>query len=44
MLVFARCGSIVVSKIYRSVTFPESCVVWGLIVMVMVYSHIWSSL
>lgn len=38
MLIFAGCGSVVVNKIYGSVTFPGICVVWGLIVMVMIYS------
>ncbi|EXB89394.1 putative aquaporin NIP-type [Morus notabilis] len=37
-VVFAGCGSVVVNKIYGSVTFPGICVVWGLIVMVMIYS------
>ncbi|XP_052203963.1 probable aquaporin NIP-type [Diospyros lotus] len=37
-LVFAGCGSVAVDKIYGSVTFPGICVVWGLIIMVMVYS------
>ncbi|KAI3433165.1 uncharacterized protein J3R85_007046 [Psidium guajava] len=35
---FAGCGSVAVNKIYGSVSFPGICVVWGLIVMVMVYS------
>ncbi|XP_050234200.1 probable aquaporin NIP-type [Mercurialis annua] len=38
MVIFAGCGSVVVNKIYGSVTFPGICVVWGLIVMVMIYS------
>lgn len=38
MLIFAGCGSVVVNKIYGSVTFPGICVVWGLIVMVLIYS------
>ncbi|CAL5419343.1 unnamed protein product [Camellia sinensis] len=37
-LVFAGCSAVVVNKIYGSVTFPGVCVVWGLIIMVMVYS------
>ncbi|KAA8530644.1 hypothetical protein F0562_005422 [Nyssa sinensis] len=37
-IIFAGCGSVVVNKIYGSVTFPGICVTWGLIVMVMVYS------
>ncbi|XVF43636.1 hypothetical protein PTKIN_Ptkin02bG0056200 [Pterospermum kingtungense] len=38
-IIFAGCGSVVVNKLYDgSVTFPGVCVVWGLIVMVMVYS------
>ncbi|XP_011038657.1 PREDICTED: probable aquaporin NIP-type [Populus euphratica] len=37
-LIFMGCGSVVVNQIYGSVTFPGVCVVWGLIVMVMVYS------
>ncbi|GLT61098.1 hypothetical protein SLA2020_338270 [Shorea laevis] len=37
-LIFAGCGSVVVNKIYGSVSFPGICVVWGLIVMVMIYS------
>ncbi|KAK6913563.1 Major intrinsic protein, partial [Dillenia turbinata] len=37
-IIFAGCGSVAVNKIYGSVTFPGICVVWGLIVMVMVYS------
>ncbi|XP_050259628.1 probable aquaporin NIP-type [Quercus robur] len=37
-VIFAGCGSIVVNKIYGSVTFPGICVTWGLIVMVMIYS------
>lgn len=37
-LVFAGCGSVAVNKIYGSVSFPGICMVWGLIVMVMVYS------
>ncbi|KAJ6890984.1 hypothetical protein NC651_024482 [Populus alba x Populus x berolinensis] len=37
-LIFMGCGSVVVNHMYGSVTFPGVCVVWGLIVMVMVYS------
>ncbi|KAB1205704.1 putative aquaporin NIP-type [Morella rubra] len=37
-LIFMGCGSVAVNKIYGSVSFPGICVVWGLIVMVMVYS------
>lgn len=38
-IIFAGCGSVVVNKLYDgTVTFPGICVVWGLIVMVMVYS------
>ncbi|KAJ6721255.1 AQUAPORIN NIP2-1 [Salix viminalis] len=37
-VIFTGCGSVVVDKMYGSVTFPGICVVWGLIVMVMVYS------
>ncbi|XP_041015332.1 probable aquaporin NIP-type [Juglans microcarpa x Juglans regia] len=37
-LIFAGCGSVAVNKIYGSVSFPGICIVWGLIVMVMVYS------
>ncbi|KAL9453387.1 hypothetical protein AB3S75_009066 [Citrus x aurantiifolia] len=37
-LIFTGCGSVAVNKIYGSVTFPGICVVWGLIVMVMIYS------
>ncbi|KAK3421554.1 hypothetical protein EUGRSUZ_G02188 [Eucalyptus grandis] len=37
-VIFAGCGSVAVNKIYGSVTFPGICVVWGLIVMVMIYS------
>ncbi|KAL0000195.1 hypothetical protein SO802_019797 [Lithocarpus litseifolius] len=38
LLIFAGCGSVVVNKIYGSVTFPGICVVWGLVVMVLIYS------
>lgn len=37
-VIFAGCGSVAVNKIYGSVSFPGICVVWGLIVMVMIYS------
>ncbi|KAL0549154.1 hypothetical protein IC582_013635 [Cucumis melo] len=37
-VIFSGCGAVAVNKIYGSVTFPGICVVWGLIVMVMVYS------
>ncbi|KAF4360318.1 hypothetical protein CsatB_022996 [Cannabis sativa] len=37
-VVFLGCGAVVVNKIHGSVTFPGICVVWGLIVMVMIYS------
>lgn len=37
-LMFAGCGSVAVNKMYGSVTFPGICVVWGLTVMVMIYS------
>ncbi|KAH8496035.1 hypothetical protein H0E87_019005 [Populus deltoides] len=37
-LIFMGCGSVVVNQMYGSVTFPGVCVVWGLVVMVMVYS------
>ncbi|XP_061994217.1 probable aquaporin NIP-type [Rosa rugosa] len=37
-LIFAGCGSIVVNKIYGSITFPGVAVVWGLTAMVMIYS------
>nr|AJI43705.1 NOD26-like intrinsic protein [Hevea brasiliensis] len=38
MLIFCGCGSVAVNYIYGSITFPGVCVVWGLIVMVMIYS------
>ncbi|WCJ33538.1 Aquaporin NIP1-1 [Euphorbia peplus] len=38
MVIFSGCGAVVVNKMYGEVTFPGICVVWGLIVMVMVYS------
>ncbi|KAK8655636.1 hypothetical protein V6N13_108209 [Hibiscus sabdariffa] len=38
-VIFAGCGSVVMNKLYDGVvTFPGICVVWGLIVMVMIYS------
>lgn len=38
-IIFTGCGSVIVNKMYDGcVTFPGICVVWGLIVMVMVYS------
>ncbi|CAK7326729.1 unnamed protein product [Dovyalis caffra] len=38
-VIFTGCGAVVVNKMYDgTVTFPGICVVWGLIVMVMVYS------
>ncbi|KAF9619160.1 hypothetical protein IFM89_005174 [Coptis chinensis] len=38
-VIFCGCGSVAVNKIYGgTITFPGICVVWGLIVMVMVYS------
>lgn len=37
-MIFMGCGSVAVNKVYGSVSFPGICVVWGLIVMVMVYS------
>ncbi|GAA0185635.1 hypothetical protein LIER_32923 [Lithospermum erythrorhizon] len=38
-IIFTGCGSVVVNKLYDGiVTFPGICVVWGLIVMVMIYS------
>ncbi|GMJ13325.1 NODULIN- 26-LIKE MAJOR INTRINSIC PROTEIN 5, NOD26-like intrinsic protein 4;2 [Hibiscus trionum] len=38
-LIFAGCGSVVVNKLYGgTITFPGICIVWGLIVMVMIYS------
>ncbi|PKA48974.1 putative aquaporin NIP-type [Apostasia shenzhenica] len=37
-VVFAGCGAVAVNKIDGQVSFPGICVVWGLIVMVMVYS------
>ncbi|KAK9115366.1 hypothetical protein Syun_022163 [Stephania yunnanensis] len=37
-VIFAGCGSVVVNKIYGSVSFPGICITWGLIVTVMIYS------
>ncbi|KAG0452798.1 hypothetical protein HPP92_025462 [Vanilla planifolia] len=37
-VVFAGCGAVAVNKIDGQVTFPGICIVWGLIVMVMVYT------
>ncbi|KAK2635378.1 hypothetical protein Ddye_030170 [Dipteronia dyeriana] len=37
-VIFCGCGAVAVNKIYGSVTFPGIAVVWGLVVMVMVYS------
>lgn len=37
-VVFAGCGSVIVNDIYGSISFPGVSLVWGLIVMVMVYS------
>ncbi|KAL4279223.1 hypothetical protein GQ457_03G009770 [Hibiscus cannabinus] len=38
-VIFAGCGSVVMNKLYDGVvTFPGICIVWGLIVMVMIYS------
>ncbi|KAM0877434.1 hypothetical protein ACQ4PT_035493 [Festuca glaucescens] len=38
-MIFAGCGSVVVNQMTGgTVTFPGICVVWGLVVMVMVYS------
>ncbi|KAI3519332.1 hypothetical protein L1887_08362 [Cichorium endivia] len=39
IIMFAGCGSIVVNKLYGgNVTFPGICLVWGLIVMAMIYT------
>lgn len=38
LLVFAGCCSVVLYKQNKSVTFPGVCLVWGLVVMVMIYS------
>lgn len=37
-VVFAGCASVVVNLTKGTITFPGVCVVWGLAVMVMVYS------
>ncbi|XP_008790053.1 aquaporin NIP1-1-like [Phoenix dactylifera] len=37
-VIFAGCGSVTVNLSKGSVTFPGVCIVWGLVVMVMVYS------
>ena len=37
-MIFAGCASVAVNLIKGSVTFPGICIVWGLVVMVMVYS------
>ncbi|CAH9118296.1 unnamed protein product [Cuscuta epithymum] len=38
-IIFAGCGSVVVNKLYDGkVTFPGTCLTWGLIVMVMIYT------
>ncbi|GER30725.1 NOD26-like intrinsic protein 4 [Striga asiatica] len=38
-VIFAGCGSVAINKIYGgTITFPGICVVWGSIVMVMVYT------
>ncbi|TYK07964.1 putative aquaporin NIP-type [Cucumis melo var. makuwa] len=37
-VIFDRCGEVAVNKIYRSMPFLGIRVVWGLIIMVMVYS------
>ncbi|XP_021293368.1 LOW QUALITY PROTEIN: probable aquaporin NIP-type [Herrania umbratica] len=37
-IIFAGCGAVVVNEIYGSITFPGISLVWGLIVMAMVYS------
>lgn len=37
-VIFAGCASVVVNLKMGSVTFPGICIVWGLVVMVMVYS------
>ncbi|XP_020524871.1 aquaporin NIP1-1 isoform X2 [Amborella trichopoda] len=37
-VIFAGCASVVVNLSKGSVTFPGICIVWGLVVMVMVYS------
>ncbi|XP_068665838.1 aquaporin NIP1-1-like [Aristolochia californica] len=37
-VIFAGCAAVVVNLSKGSVTFPGICIVWGLVVMVMVYS------
>ncbi|KAK1275033.1 Aquaporin NIP1-1 [Acorus gramineus] len=37
-LIFAGCGSVTINLSKGMITFPGICVVWGLVVMVMVYS------
>eukprot|EP00262_Sarcandra_glabra_P015487 TRINITY_DN4776_c0_g1_i1.p1 TRINITY_DN4776_c0_g1~~TRINITY_DN4776_c0_g1_i1.p1 ORF type:complete len:289 (+),score=24.62 TRINITY_DN4776_c0_g1_i1:60-926(+) len=38
-LIFAGCGSVVVNlRSHGMITFPGVCIVWGLVVMVMIYS------
>ncbi|XP_073116567.1 aquaporin NIP1-1 isoform X1 [Elaeis guineensis] len=37
-LIFAGCGSVTVNLSKGTVTFPGICIVWGLVVMVLVYS------
>jgi len=37
-LIFAGCGSVVVNKNEKVVTLPGIAIVWGLVVMVLVYS------
>lgn len=37
-LIFAGCGAVVVNKNTGTITFPGVAIVWGLVVMVMVYS------
>ncbi|XP_068658886.1 aquaporin NIP1-1-like [Aristolochia californica] len=37
-VIFAGCASVMVNLSKGSVTFPGICIVWGLVVMVMVYS------
>jgi aquaporin NIP len=38
-MIFAGCGSVVVNqRTGGTVTFPGICIVWGLVVMVMIYS------
>lgn len=37
-IVFAGCGSVILNKKDGTITFPGICIIWGSIVMVMVYS------